>query len=388
MARVLVTNGQLRKTLAVVRSLGAKGVYSIVSDETHFTPAGFSKYCSKRLVYPNPVREPEEFYGWLTRTLKKYECDQFFPMDDDTMDVAIRYQTELSEQVQILLPPFESYNKARDKGEALLVAQKAGASCPVTYFPDNLEEAANLAKDLKFPVIIKPRRSSGSRGIRVVNSPEELITQYTALQRNYPRPIIQEYLEQGTRFDVCLLYDSDNNLKASFVQKELRHFPLEMGPSTLQESVIYPELLEQALAIMKNLPWRGVVELEFMIDKRDGRVMFMEINPRFWNSLYLAVLAGVDFPWLLYQLGTDEQIEGEFVYQTGLKCQYLLPGDILHFLANKDRMSMNPPLWAGKKHQVYDDIISKEDIGPTFGFQMACLRYLTDAAKWRFLLKR
>ena len=41
--------------------------------------------------------------------------------------------------------------------------------------------------------------------------------------------------------------------------------------------------------------------IEFRIDSRDGVPKIMEVNPRFWGSLQLSILSGVDFPYLLYK---------------------------------------------------------------------------------------
>ena len=49
----------------------------------------------------------------------------------------------------------------------------------------------------------------------------------------YPYPIIQEYLGEGDVYDVVLLYNSKNELRASFIQKQVRKYPLETGPSSV-----------------------------------------------------------------------------------------------------------------------------------------------------------
>lgn len=57
MPGVLLTNAQLRKTLASVRSLGKKGIKTYIVEETRFSPAAFSKYCTKALVCPNAEKQ-------------------------------------------------------------------------------------------------------------------------------------------------------------------------------------------------------------------------------------------------------------------------------------------------------------------------------------------
>jgi biotin carboxylase len=261
---------------------------------------------------------------------------------------------------------------------------------PSTLFPDGPddEELRRAGRSLGYPLVIKPRHSSGSRGIRVVRSEAELLRSYPETHSSYPNPILQQYIEPGPRYDVCLLMDGQGDVKAEFAQKELRHFPLDRGPSTLQESVLAPRLVEQAKALLRSLPWHGVAELEFMVDPRDGVPKLMEINPRFWNSVQLAVFAGVDFPWLLYRMAMGEELAPVREYEVGVRCKWLLPGDLLHFAANRDRFRMDPPVWAGKSYNVRDDICSKSDPGPMLGFGAACLRYCMSRNMWKMLLGR
>lgn len=388
MSRVLLTDAQQRKTLAAVRSLGTKGVQVLSGEVTRWALARFSKYCRRGLVYPHPGKKPEEFYRWLKQTLQDYPCDVLLPMDDHTMEVVMSNRDSLEKLCRLPLPAVESYRIAADKALATIAAREAGLNCPETIYPQTIEEIPQLVSELNFPVVIKPRKSSGSRGIKVVSTLAELVPAYLLVHREYPFPIIQEYIPPGDKFDVCLLFNRSSQLRAAFVQKEIRFFPLENGPSTVQESVWYPELVEKATALLQQLNWYGVAEVEFMVDCRDGQPKFMEINPRFWGSLYMSMLAGVDFPWLLYRLAMEGDIEEVLTYTTGLKCRWSLPGDSLHFLVNKQRLAMDPPFISSAKSGVYDDILSFDDPVPTLGFFLACLRYLLDLEMWKFMFRR
>lgn len=388
MGTVLLTNAQLRKTLAAARSLGSKGVDVFTVEETHFSPAAFSKHCKGSVVCPSACKKPREFESWLLDTVKKLSCDVLFPMDDDTLEVVMKNRNELEKYCSLPLPPIESYVVASDKSRATVLARKAGVDCPETVIPDSLDNLLESTAHLRYPLVVKPRKSSGSRGIRVVKEEKDLIRVYKEVASVFPSPFIQEYIGTGEKIDICLLYNRDSQLRAHFVQKELRHFPEDIGPSTVQESILDSGLLNQALKLMKHLKWYGIVEIEFMVDRRDNKPKFMEINPRFWNSLEMAILAGVDFPWMLYRIALDGDVPEVFNYKTGLKCKWLLPGDFLYFLTSKNRFRMNPPLLAGKKHNTFDDILSIKDPFPTLGFILACLRYIFSFKKWEFVFRR
>lgn len=386
--RALLTDAQQRKTLAATRSLGNKNIYVMAAAETRWATALFSRYCNKRFVYPDPEKEPDKFYHWLLDILKRFPCEVLFPMDDKVLEIVVEHKEEIEQYCKVPVPDPQNFNNAADKAMAVTIAAAAGLECPETIIIHHLDELPRMVARLSFPVVVKPRKSSGSRGIVLVTKASDLTSEYMRIHERYPFPIIQEYIPTGEKFDVCLLFDRSSRLKASFVQKEIRHFPVHRGPSTVQESVWRPELVEKAAHLMQKLNWYGVAEVEFMIDPRDGKAKFMEINPRFWGSLQLSILAGVDFPWLLYKLAAEGDVEEVITYETGLKCRWLLPGDMLHFLSNKERSRMDPPLISTPPNGVYDDIISLEDPLPTAGFALACLRYLLDLDMWKFMFKR
>jgi predicted ATP-grasp superfamily ATP-dependent carboligase len=399
MNKILLTNAQLRKTLAAVRSLGKQGVPAYVAETTLFSPAAYSRYCKSSLLSPDPDQDQHQYAEWLADTMRDHQIRLLLPMDDNTMQAVMDHADLFEEATLMMLPPPSSYTIAADKGMAAELAAEAGVPVPRTYCPTSLDEVEGMGlalstlnslsslSTLSSPLVIKPRRSSGSRGIRVIEHPQ-VLQNYAEVHARYPFPILQEFIPAGERYDVCLLYDAAGELKASFVQKELRHFPLVRGPSTMQESVHRPDLIDLALSIMAHLPWRGIVELEFMIDPRDGLPKFMEINPRFWNSLHASILAGVDFPWLWYRLACGEAVEKVFDYKAGVRCRSLLPGDILHYMANPKRLSMNPSFWSGHATGGSDDIVSWRDPLPALGFVFACLRYVLDPKAWRMLFHR
>ena len=385
MANVLLTDGLLRKTLSAARSLGRRGIDAYTAEYTRMTPAAFSKYCAGGLLSPNPVEQPEEYADWLEGALRERRIDVLMPTDDAATRIVLEQRERFAALTRFALPSLESFEQAVDKYRSALLVQEAGVPCPWTLRPQDAGEVERLSATFTYPVVIKPRESSGSRGIRIVASREELLKQYDEIAALYPQPMLQEYIPAGERFDVCLLYNAAGELRASFVQREVRHYPADIGPSTVQESVRMPELIEQAQRIMQKLPWHGLVEIEFMRDPRDGVCKWMEINPRFWNSIELAVGAGVDFPHLLYRVAMEGDVEPCHDYEVGQFCRNLLPGDLLHVLFTKKRKEMDPPMFSRRLRY---DILSREDPLAALGFAAACARLLFNAKVWKMMFKR
>jgi predicted ATP-grasp superfamily ATP-dependent carboligase len=268
----------------------------------------------------------------------------------------------------------------------MLLAERLGIPHPRTAVVAEAKAARTFAVGLGRPVVIKPRGSSGGRGMAYPPSGEDVADAWTAVHAGYPYPLVQERIPSGPRYGVCVLVDRSGRAVASFVQKELRHFPVRDGMSTLQESVWRPDLVDQALALLRTIGWYGLAEVEFMEDPRTGQALFLEINPRFWASLRLAVVCGVDFPFLLYLVGRGRPVIPTHEYAVGRRCRWLLPGDVLHFLANPDRLHLDPPFFARGEETVFDGIYG-EDQGATLGVLLSCGHYLLDKDIWGLLLR-
>ena len=127
--------------------------------------------------------------------------------------------------------------------------------------------------------------------------------------------------------------------------------------------------------------------VEFKVDPRDGIPKLMEINPRFWGSLSLAVEAGVNFPFLLYRLSCGETFSPVTDYQTGVRCRWLLPGDLLHYVYSPLRGTIRKEFFRFRNGTKYD-IISKEDPWPVLGRLITPLTFFYDRDMKRRLRER
>jgi len=112
--------------------------------------------------------------------------------------------------------------------------------------------------------------------------------------------------------------------------------------------------------------------VEFKVDPRDGVPKLMEVNPKLWGSVSLAIASGVDFPALLYRLVMEEDIQPVLDYQVGVRCRFLL-ADTLHFLANPDRFRLHPSFFRFGDPQTFGDIWDPRDPAPVLALWLAIL---------------
>ncbi|HAA03119.1 MAG TPA: hypothetical protein DCE18_07085, partial [Syntrophobacteraceae bacterium] len=160
-----------------------------------------------------------------------------------------------------------------------------------------------------------------------------------------------------------------------FVHRRLREYPITGGPSTLRESWRHHQAYSDALRLLQDLRFVGVAMVEFKTDIRTGQAKLLEVNPRFWGSLALAVDAGVNFPLLWTRMALGEHVPPVTSYRLGHRCRWLLPGDILHFLASPNRWHLEPSFFRFRAPDQTDDIIDVRDPLPVLGAILSLLPY-------------
>jgi predicted ATP-grasp superfamily ATP-dependent carboligase len=389
MAHVLVTDGHFRKSLAVVRSLGRKGIPVAVGERTFLNTSFFSKYCTRRLVYPSPQQSPNQFIEFLLKEIKKKQYDCLFPMEEGTLLLLAKYHSQISEYTYLLIPDLKKIEFVRDKGNLMRFAESHGFPVPKTWYSPPLSPSPAMGGGMGEGVVIKPRISSGSFGIVYVKKREDLISSYQNVHERYPFPLIQEWIPDGGGvFGLSALFDEASSVRAAFVHKKLRMYPVQGGPSTLAEGVEHPQIMELGLSLLKSLNWVGVGMVEFKVDPRDGIPKLMEVNPRFWGSLQLAIVSGVDFPFLILKMARKECFDPVLRYAVGKRFRWLLLGDILHFLKHPQRFDLHPSFFNFFDPNTSYDIFSKDDPLPLLGSVATFLTFLYDVEMKRFLERR
>ncbi len=386
MGRAFVTDGQWRKTLAVVRSLGEKGIEVTVGENTRFATTLFSRYATKKVIYPSPRTKPDAFIDYLLDELKQTSYDVLFPMEEETLLLVAKNKEKISKLTYLLIPDHEKIEFTRNKKNIIKKARELDISCPKTWFIEDIDEVERIAKEIEYPVVIKPQVSFGSYGIKRVRNEKELISKYKEAHKIYPLPLIQESIPQeGEAFGVSALFNKNSKLRAVFVHKRLREYPVTGGPSTLRESVKNPKVQEMSLKLLKALDWIGVAMVEFKVDPRDGEPKLMEVNPRFWGSLQLAILSGVDFPYLIYRIAKEGDIEPVLDYKTEVRCRWMFPGDFLHLFSNLRRFRWTSGFFNFKTNY---DILSLRDPGPILGRILSVYSLFSQKEMRRLLFRR
>ena len=311
--KVFVTDANYKHSLGAIRSLGAKGMHTIAGSQWRFSASFCSNYCSEKIIYPH-LDDEGNFIRFMTDYLEKNKVDVLLPIGYHSTATIERHREELGKVTRLALASRESMEIAANKDKTMRFAEKIGIPSPKTY--------ADKSEVETFPVVAKPAREIG--GMRYVNSKEEL----ARVPEGF---VIQDYIP-GEGYGLFSLFNK-GKLRAVFMHKRIREFPITGGASTAAESVFIPELKEAGLKLLTALNWHGVAMAEFKLDSRDGKFKLMEINPKFWGSLDLAIACGVDFPYLAVMMAYNGDVEPVMEYKAGVRFKWTFPDDFMHFVA-------------------------------------------------------
>lgn len=377
---VLVTDGDQRSTLALVRALGRARVAVTVGHECSDSLAGQSRFCSDRLLYPSPWHDPAGFQQRMLEAAKTGRYRMLLPMTDVTTLLTAEVGEQLRRYLAVPIASAESIQRAQNKAEMVCTAQHMGIGCPQTWMPNDVAECEALAPNLPYPVVIKPRVSKMhangrwvTGGVQYAANRTELVEKFRAAHARIPRPMLQEQLRGEGRGAFLLTWHGQH--VAAFCHRRLREKPPWGGVSVLRESLPHDSrMVDWSYALLREIGWEGVAMVEFKVDQRDGLPKLMEVNGRFWGSLQLAMDAGVNFPILLYRLALGERVEQQPSYRVGVRSRWVM-GDVDQLLTRLRRPELFPghsrwqacwDMLTSNGAETYNEILRMDDPAPGF----------------------
>ena len=387
---VLVTDAQSRGGLSTVRSLGSKGIRVAAADIDRISIGFFSRYCARRLHYPDPAHDANGYCAAIINELGRHRYDLVMPLFEGTMFPLARRRREVEALARFPFLDYDRLAAGGDKAQAVEVAHSCGLRTPVTFEIEQESDVERSLAQLPLPVIVRPRTSAGSKGLHRVEHADKVWTTCEQVRRYFGPVIIQEYIPWGGfTYDVDILMNRDSLPRAAVVCKRIRTFPAMAGPTALGQAVHWPELADMAVSLLQRMHWAGPAEVEFRVDPRDNSPVFMEVNPRFWGSLHTGIVAGVDFPYLFYRMALDGDIPPVTNYRTDTRARYLFTQDLL-CMATHPRRRTIVRAWL---HDFVDPhtsalIPSWRDPGPLLGKCLASLIYGIRPDRRRLRLRR
>jgi len=322
--RALVTDGSYLHTVGIVRYLGKEGIDVSVIGTTRLDVAMHSKYCKKAVIGPNPGNE-ESWLSFLAGLVKDRSFDILIPVGFQTTRIIAKHRRELEPFVKIELAEQESIEIASDKERTYSLAESIGIPYPETFYPRTLNEAEELSLKLTYPVVIKPPFEAGKQAMAYPRGGKAFLKSYRKIlsELSLPPgrlPMVQEYVDSDVVLSFSALYQK-GKCKRLFMYREVRSIPAKGGSSSYAQSFYDPEVKAYSTKLLDQLGWRGVAHVEFKRGS-DSVLKLVEINPKFWASLDVALRAGVNFPYYLCEVARGKELDYSEDYDRNLRFHY------------------------------------------------------------------
>jgi len=241
----------------------------------------------------------------------RYQLDQWvlFPTSDESAALLSKFHTALSRRFRVSTPTWDVLRWAYDKRLTYRLAAEQRVDYPSTIYPAT--ETDLMGVRCVFPAILKPathatiNRFTADKAWPVANH-EELLARYRQARELIPPDLIlvQELIPGGgeSQFSYAALC-CDGQPIASLTARRTRQYPIDFGySSSFVETLDVPEIVEPSRRLLAAMRYTGLVEVEFKFDGPNGGYKLLDINPRLWTWATLGGRAGVDFPYLLWQM--------------------------------------------------------------------------------------
>ncbi len=193
--------------------------------------------------------------------------------------------------IKFIGPSYEMIELMGNKSKAKETMKKVGV--PVVPGSDglvqSLNEAIEVSKKIKYPVIIKASSGGGGKGIRIAYSEEELIKAYDLVKQeaknsfNDDSIYIEKFIENPRHIEIQILSDEYRNAihlgeRDCTVQRRNQKM-LEETPSGVIDDKLRKKMGEVAVKAVKEIGYSNAGTIEFLVDKNKD-FYFMEMNTR------------------------------------------------------------------------------------------------------------
>ncbi len=375
---VLLLDAHLRHSVAIARSLGRQGVEVVGAAPSRRFAARYSRYVQTAVQFDAGADGQDP--GHLLAIAERHRVGTVIAGGLPGNEFLCRHRGLLEGRLRAPFNDLSQFERLANKRATVELADSLGVRHPLTVEVEHPDQASEIAAQVGFPMVLKSPIDQGTvRYPADAVALEACIAQYATDNpqeyRNGVYPIAQRYID-GDGHGFFGLADH-GRLVAYFMHRRLHEVPPSGGPSAMAMSWRDPELLALGQRFFSATGWHGVAMVEFKRSRSDGAYDLIEVNPKFWGSLDLAIASGVDFPALLHALLEQAPLThliGD--YRDGTIFRWLTM-DLAHAAARRD---LRPYLRAFADPRIRDDLEPRDPFPTAALFATGLARVMRSGA--------
>jgi D-aspartate ligase len=278
--------------LGVIRSLGRLGIPVYAVHESRWAPPATSKYLRGGFVWATGdiQDDPDRLLDGLMTIADRIGDPAILVPTDDAAAVFVAEQAATLEgRFCFPRPPVALPRALASKRGLYQLCNDLGVPCPMAVLPSSRAEVEAFCEDATFPVVVKGAepwllpKGAGVRSTSIAHSPERVLDLYQLVEGHRATGLLlQEYIspEAGQDWFFHGYCDAASRCLVSFTGRKLRSYPAQAGPTSLGRWVPNEELQRQSEELFRAISYRGVMDLDYRLDLRDGRYKLLDFNPR------------------------------------------------------------------------------------------------------------
>jgi acetyl-CoA carboxylase biotin carboxylase subunit len=179
-----------------------------------------------------------------------------------------------------------------DKVAARRTAKKSGIPIvPGTEDAYNVaEEAARLAADIGFPLLLKAAGGGGGRGMRIVQEAKDFVSTFAQASAEavaafgQPDVYLERYFPRVRHIEIQVFGDAYGNAihlweRDCSIQRRYQKL-VEEAPSPVLDAASRRQMAEAAVTLVRELRYEGAGTIEFLYDLESSKWFFIEMNTR------------------------------------------------------------------------------------------------------------
>jgi predicted ATP-grasp superfamily ATP-dependent carboligase len=305
-------------SLAVARTLGRLGVPVWVVEGEEGTAAARSRYLAGAVVLDGAT--PPDGIVAMLLTLGKRLGRQgvLIPFDDVGALFVDQHADALADAFVFQRQPPGLVEKLLNKWEVSFLAARHDVPTPQTLMAATDAEAEELLARASYPLVLKGAESylpgtSTRTELLVAEGRDEALRAYREMSRmERANLMFQEYIPGGA--DAIWMFngyfDAKSECRFGFTGRKLRQWPPYTGATSLGVLAPNEEVVSLTCRFMGEIGYRGVLDIGYRYDRRDGRYKLLDVNPRVGSTFRLFVDPGngMDVVRALYLDLTGEEI--------------------------------------------------------------------------------
>ena len=295
---VLVLQMQNHGSLGVMRSLGRLGVPVYGVHATQRPTASFSRYCREGFCVGSGQNPTGPIRRCLLDIARGIGCKPLLmPTNDESALFVAQNASALRQGFLFPHNPPELIWSLYNKKTMYFLAKRLSIPTPETVFPESRRDVLEFCDKAQFPVMLKASdnistsRRAGKKMV-IARSKDELIGQYEAMEDgSNPSLMIQEYIP-GKDDSVWMFngyFDENSECLFGITGRKIHQTPVYTGMTSLGICLPNPAVEAATKTLVKEVGYKGILDIGYRYDARDGLYKLLDINPRLGATFRLFV---------------------------------------------------------------------------------------------------